>query len=186
LKAKYGKYAVFGNHDYGDYYIWKNEKERLENHSLLEKYIISAGFKLLLNENEQLVRCKDTIIIAGTENWGPPPYRQAGDLVKTLHGTNRNSFILLLSHDPYIWDQFVIKYPNIKFTFSGHTHGMQLGISCGKVNWTPFHYGYKKWIGLYEDNNQFLYVNKGLGAGLYTGRVGMWPEITVFELHRKE
>jgi predicted MPP superfamily phosphohydrolase len=186
LRAKYGKYAILGNHDYGDYYIWHNEKEKQENHQLLKAYIKSAGFKLLLNENIALIKYEDTIIIAGTENYGPKPYRQVGDLEKTLKGTTSNNFILLLSHDPFMWEHFVISYPNIKVTFSGHTHGMQIGISCGAMNWTPFHYGYKRWIGLYKENNQFLYVNKGLGAGLYTGRIGMWPEITVFELRRKK
>ena len=186
LKAKYGKYAILGNHDYGDYYIWHNEKEKQENHQLLIAYIKSADFKLLINENIALVKYKDTIIIAGTENYGPKPYRQAGDLEKTLKGTTRNNFIMLLSHDPFIWDHFVRSHPNIKVTFSGHTHGMQIGINCGTFNWTPFHYGYKRWNGLYKENNQFLYVNKGLGAGLYTGRIGMWPEITVFELRREK
>jgi len=186
MKAKYGKFAIFGNHDYGDYYIWKNENERIANHILLEKYIDSSGFKLLLNENIVFSRSSDTIIIAGTENWGRLPYRQAGDLEKTLKGTNDKNFILLLSHDPYFWDKFVRGHPNIKATFSGHTHGMQIGISCGNFNWAPFHIRYNRWIGLYKEGNQFLYVNKGLGAGLYTGRVGMWPEISVFILKRKE
>ena len=185
LSAKYGKFAIFGNHDYGDYYRWKNDSLREENHKILINSVKSAGFKLLLNENTVIRNQADSIIIAGTENWGPLPYRQAGDLTKTLKGTNANNFILLLSHDPSVWDKFVKSHPNIIVTFSGHTHGMQIGINCCNFYWTPFHMRYKRWIGLYKENDQYLYVNRGIGAGLYSGRIGMWPEISVFELKKK-
>jgi predicted MPP superfamily phosphohydrolase len=35
---------------------------------------------------------------------------------------------------------------------------------------------------LYEEGNQKIYVNRGLGFVGYPGRVGISPEITVFEL----
>lgn len=69
IHANIGKFAVLGNHDYGDYYLWKEEKDRAENHLLLNNYIEQAGFKLLLNENKAIIRNKDTIYVAGTENW---------------------------------------------------------------------------------------------------------------------
>ncbi|MGB2958359.1 MAG: metallophosphoesterase, partial [Bacteroidota bacterium] len=40
------------------------------------------------------------------------------------------------------------------------------------------------WGGLYEEPNQTLYVNTGLGFIGFPGRVGMPPEITVIELKR--
>jgi len=183
IHANIGKFAVLGNHDYGDYYLWKEEKDRAENHLLLNNYIEQAGFKLLLNENKAIIRNKDTIYVAGTENWGKLPYRQAGDLNQSVMGIGRDKFVMLLSHDPVFWDIFVTKQSNIEMTFSGHTHGMQFGIRVGKFEWTPFQLGNKRWSGLYKKNKQYLYVNKGLGSAMYTGRLGMWPEISVFELH---
>jgi predicted MPP superfamily phosphohydrolase len=41
---------------------------------------------------------------------------------------------------------------------------------------------YDKWAGLYQEENQFLYVNRGYGFLGYPGRIGIWPEITVLEL----
>jgi hypothetical protein len=183
IHANIGKFAVLGNHDYGDYYIWHSEKERIENHLQLIEYFKLAGFTLLQNENLAIAKNKDTIYVAGTENWGKKPYRQLGNLNQTINGINPNKFILLLSHDPMFWDTFVTRQPNVGITFSGHTHGMQMGIKLGKFEWTPFRFGYKRWSGLFKENEQYLYVSKGLGSAMYTGRLGMWPEISVFELH---
>jgi len=46
-------------------------------------------------------------------------------------------------------------------------------------------YRYKQWGGLYQEGNQQLYVNRGFGYIGYPGRLGIWPEITLFELSRE-
>jgi len=186
IRAKTAKFAVFGNHDYCDYYIWKNDNVRIENHKKLILYFSDIGFKILSNEKLPLIRGTDTLYIAGIENWGLRPYRQGGDINQTLKGSQSKDFIILLSHDPMFWDKFVHNYENVRITFSGHTHGMQIGINFGKKHWSPFKDGYKKWVGIYEFKNQLLYVNKGLGGGIYPGRIGMFPEISVFVLHDRK
>jgi predicted MPP superfamily phosphohydrolase len=45
-------------------------------------------------------------------------------------------------------------------------------------------YIYKEWADLYTQQQQNLYVNRGFGFIGYPGRVGIMPEITVFELFR--
>ena len=60
---------------------------------------------------------------------------------------------------------------------------MQFGIEIpGFIKWSPIKYVYKQWAGLYQKDNQSLYVNRGLGYLGYPGRVGIMPEITVIEL----
>ena len=60
---------------------------------------------------------------------------------------------------------------------------MQFGIEIpGWIKWSPIKYVYKQWAGLYEQNGQAIYVNRGLGYLGYPGRVGIMPEITVIEL----
>ena len=71
---------------------------------------------------------------------------------------------------------------NIDLTLSGHTHGLQLGIKIGRWQWSPVKWKYKRWNGMYREGNQMLYVNRGLGFIGYPGRVGMTPEISVFDL----
>jgi len=71
---------------------------------------------------------------------------------------------------------------DIQVTFSGHTHGFQFGVEIPGIKWSPSQYFYKQWAGLYKEQNQYLYVNRGLGFIGYAGRVGILPEITIFEL----
>ncbi|RYE28585.1 MAG: metallophosphoesterase, partial [Sphingobacteriaceae bacterium] len=90
---------------------------------------------------------------------------------------------LLLSHDPSHWQAQVLpEYPQIDMMFSGHTHGMQFGVRLEHFQWSPVQYIYKEWAGHYQQNNQQLYVNTGYGFLGYPGRVGILPEITIFEL----
>ncbi|MGP8215266.1 MAG: hypothetical protein ACLQQ4_06865 [Bacteroidia bacterium] len=70
----------------------------------------------------------------------------------------------------------------IHLTLSGHTHGAQFGVEIGDVKISPARLRYKRWAGLYKENDRYLYVNRGLGYIGFPGRVGIWPEITVITL----
>ena len=107
------------------------------------------------------------------------------DLDTALQNVNEDDFCILLSHDPTHWDEKVIPHSRkFPLTLSGHTHGMQFGVNMPGFKWSPAQYRYKKWMGLYEEQGQYLYVNRGYGFLTFPGRVGMWPEITVFELNQ--
>jgi uncharacterized protein len=181
IKSKYGKYAVLGNHDYGDYYLWDNETEKINNKRLLEKQIQLMDFCLLNNENKKIIIKDTNLYVAGVENWGLPPYRQNADLSKALQGIDELSTVLLLSHDPVYWDEVVKFSKRVDITFSGHTHGYQFGIKLCDYYWSPFA-NKKPWYGYYKYNNSNLYVSKGLGGSFFPGRLGMWPEISIIIL----
>lgn len=185
LIAKKGKYAILGNHDYGDYSSWNSDEEKRENSEKIKQFYKNIDFKLLLNESEIIKKNEDSIAIIGVENWGKPPFKQYGNLQKALKSVTEIPFKLLLSHDPSHWSEEVIKKTDISFTFSGHTHGMQAGFQYKKRKWSPIKYKYKHWAGLYSEKEQYLYVNRGLGWLGFPGRLGMRPEITVFELLKK-
>ena len=131
------------------------------------------------------IQIPEEIAVLGVENWGAAMrFPKYGDLAKAHAGTENFPVKLLLSHDPSHWDAQVRKqYPDIDLTFSGHTHGMQFGIEIPGFRWSPSKYIYKQWADLYQEGEQFLYVNRGLGFLGYPGRVGILPEITVVELH---
>jgi predicted MPP superfamily phosphohydrolase len=182
LTAKKGKFAVLGNHDYGDYSEWKSDKEKKQNLENLKYFYKKIDFKLLLNESIIINKNRDKIAILGVENLGSPPFKQYGDLQKALTYIKTPPFKILLSHDPSHWKKEVINKTNIALTLSGHTHGMQAGIHIKNKKWSPIKYKYQHWAGLYKNNNQFLYVNRGLGWLGFPGRLGMRPEITFLEL----
>lgn len=185
IKAKDGVYAILGNHDYGDYVKWKTPQDKQRNNRDIVEFFSKIGWKLLRNEHDTLIHHQDTIIIAGVENWGQPPFPQYGDLDASLP-VNSHYPILLLSHDPSHWDSKVKKRKeDIFLTLSGHTHGFQFGIRSKNINISPVTLRYKKWGGLYKENNKQLYVNIGAGTIGFPGRIGMRPEITVLTLKRK-
>lgn len=182
LKAKRGKYAVLGNHDYGDYSSWNREEEKLENFNKIKQFYKDVDFKLLLNESKIIEIDNERIAIAGVENWGELPFKQYGDLKMALKNIDDIPFKILLSHDPSHWSEAVINKIDIALTLSGHTHGMQVGFELKNLKWSPIKYKYKYWAGLYKEGNQFLHVNRGLGWLGFPGRLGMRPEITFLEL----
>lgn len=186
LNAPYGKYTVMGNHDYGMHGSEASKAEYVANIQQLERFEQQMGLQWLNNRHVALEKDGDTIYIAGVDNWGLPPFPQAGDLNKATAGIPEEGFTVLLSHDPSHWRHEVLKFPKkVDLTLSGHTHGMQFGLEIGKLKWSPVKYRYPEWAGLYEEGDKRLYVNRGFGNIGYPGRVGIWPELTLIELRKK-
>lgn len=184
VKAPLGVFSTLGNHDYGEYVRWSSASAKAANLRDLKEAHRIMGWNLLNNQHHMLRQGSDRLAIVGVENWGAgagwPKY---GNLRQALAGTEEASARLLLSHDPSHWDaQIRPMFPEVDVTFSGHTHGFQFGIEIGDFKWSPVQYVYKQWAGLYKENDQMLYVNRGFGFLGFPGRIGMPPEITIFEL----
>jgi predicted MPP superfamily phosphohydrolase len=184
LSAKYGKFAIQGNHDYGDYYNWPDSTSKRVNLEQIEKGVTDAGFNLMLNKGVQ-ISVKDTSFsLIGVENWGHKPFPQYADLNLAMKGILAKSFKILMTHDPAHWTSAVVSQTDIQLTLSGHTHGGQFGIRIAGIEFSPMYVIAKLWGGLYKSDNQLLYVNRGLGTVGFTGRIEMRPEITVLTLFR--
>lgn len=182
LHAKDGKYAVLGNHDYGLYGNFGAPEDREKNAQAIKTAFGKLGFNLLLNNNLHIERNGKRIAILGVENWGVKPFPQLGDIQAAKKGTREEDFKILMSHDPSHWDEEIKREKDIDLTLSGHTHGMQFGVEIGNFKWSPVKYRYPKWAGLYEEDGRYLYVNRGFGYIGFPGRVGISPEISLFEL----
>jgi predicted MPP superfamily phosphohydrolase len=184
LSAKYGKYAIQGNHDYGDYYEWPDSVSKRNNLNQIENGFTNAGFKLLKNQWDNITVKDTSFALIGVENWGHRPFPQYANLNIAMKGISANAFKILLSHDPAHWDAVVVPQTDIPLTLSGHTHGGQLGIKIAGIEFSPIYLVQKNWGGLYKSGNQLLYVNRGLGTIGFLGRIEMNPEITLLTLHR--
>jgi predicted MPP superfamily phosphohydrolase len=138
----------------------------------------------LLNEHVRIEKEGEHFALIGVENTSfKNRFKSYGDLNKAYAGSEASPFKMLLSHDPTHWDGEVNKrYRDIDLTLSGHTHGFQFGVEIPGFKWSPAQYMYKQWAGLYQEGQQYLYVNRGFGFLGYPGRVGILPEITLFEL----
>ena len=184
MKARDGKYAVLGNHDYGGYYKWRNDADSVANHVALKNAIEEMGLELLNNGSIVISRDTSRIALAGVENWGVlKRHPKLGDIEKAIDTVRDIPFKILLSHDPAFWTEKVAGKTDIALTLSGHTHGMQIGLKLGKKRYNPLYLlRYRYLAGLYTKDGQFLYINRGLGVIGFPGRIGMSPEITVITL----
>ena len=183
IRARYGKFSILGNHDYGDYAMGNQPEQKRKSQERLFQIHEEAGFRLLRNENILLEKDGQSIRLLGSENWGVG-FHQHGDLAKTMEGVGQDEFKILLSHDPTHWSEQVIGQTNIALTLSGHTHGAQMGVELPQfgIKLSPVSVRYKRWGGLYKEGNQHLYINRGFGFLAFPGRVGMAPEVTLIEL----
>ena len=184
LKAPYGQFSILGNHDYGDYIEWASEAEKVANLDKLKQHHKELGYRLLLDENVVIEKSGQKISLIGVQNWGKG-FIQIGDLDKALDGVEKDAFKVLLSHDPTHWEEKVRFNPTtIHLTLAGHTHGAQFGVETAGFRWSPVQYRYLDWAGLVNEKNRYLYVNRGFGFLAFSGRLGIWPEITVITLKK--
>ena len=188
VQAPLGVYSTLGNHDYGDYHFGPEPSPaKAKNLQDLKDTHKAMGWDLLLNEHRTLQVDQAEIGIIGVENWGAGKrFPKFARLDEALENTDTLPVKLLLSHDPSHWRAQVLCRPDVDVMFAGHTHGMQFGVRMGDIKWSPAQYIYKEWAGLYREGAQQLYVNTGFGFLGYPGRVGILPEITIFELIKGE
>ena len=181
LKAKDGVYSILGNHDYSEYRRWDSQQAKREALEELKRRVGEMGWRLLLNENEAIVRGEDKLSVIGVENIsGNRSFRTYGDLQKALKDAD-GEYKVLLSHDPTHWRAEVVGKSDIDLTLSGHTHAMQISL----LGWSPASLMYDEYRGLYSEGNQHLYVNVGLGQTAVNARFGAAPEITLITLKHK-
>jgi len=164
IEAPYGKFAIFGNHDYGG--GAENQYE-----SIME----AGGFTVLKNEYHALsdlgialIGIDDILIGYGdpaVASWGRPDY-----------------FNIVLAHEPDVADE-VLDY-NVDLMISSHTHGRQINIKFFDKYILP-PYGKKYIQGLYHfpnERNTQLYVNAGIGMTKLPFRFLSPPELTCITL----
>jgi len=185
LKAGSGKFAILGNHDYGDYTDWDFPEDKARNLEIIIRKIRTSGFQLLRNQSQKISLRDTSLYIIGVENWGHPPFPQYARLDLALKNVPAQSFSILMSHDPAHWSDQVLFKTAIPLTLSGHTHGGQFAVKLAGMEFSLICFTEKRWGGLYRENNQLLYVNRGLGCVGLPARIDMAPEITVFTLDRE-
>lgn len=186
IKAKYGKFSILGNHDYGYYVEYKDSiSERLdkEQNVLLQE---ACGFRVLQDEIVVLPLGYDSIEIIGVEFWGSKEKRQYANPKLIPEQSDQNKFRILLTHGPLYWEEFVDGKETIELSLAGHTHGGQLSIDLGLFDLNPLTWFKKSIYGMYGTNESKLYINAGLGSNGFFGRIGAYPEVTVFKISSED
>ncbi len=162
LSARYGVYAVIGNHDISGPGNWHWALQDigipvLENHAIF-------------NENGQFW-------IAGLEEerWRRP------DVAKTLAMVTDDNPVILMMHSP---DSFPDVPETVVLSVAGHTHGGQIRFPfIGAVPFVvPSAFGSRYAYGHIVEGNRHLVVSGGLGTSGIPLRVLMPPEIVIVTL----
>ncbi|WP_312352858.1 metallophosphoesterase [Aminipila sp.] len=165
INAPLGKFAVYGNHDYGGGAEWE-----------YEGIMQSGGFTVLTGDYYALDDLKlaiigiDDILIGGGSpaiaSWGREDY-----------------YNIILCHEPDIVDE-ILDY-NVNLMISGHTHGGQINIPFYTSKFLP-PYGEKYLKGLFEFENHIntkLYVTSGIGMTKLPFRFLAPPDVTFITLY---
>lgn len=166
IQATYGKYAIWGNHDY----------------ALLEKYdykgIMNAGgFEVLVND--WLDISKINVRLLGLDDYikGFPKRDLGEDALDSAYN-------ILLTHEPDVVDEMDIN--GIQLVLAGHTHGGQISIPYLTKRILPT--GGEKYIkGLFTigtTGQTDLFVTKGIGMTELPFRFTNAPEIVSIKVDK--
>ena len=165
IHPKYGKYFVTGNHEYySDMNGWLQLIEGL-------------GFKILVNESQNIIVNDATIMITGIPDRGGGHFSSfhKTDMEKAVEGMNPSDLKILLAHQPKDVEH-ALKY-GFDLQLSGHTHGGQYFPFSLLVQMAhPFIKG------LHKRENTWIYINQGTGYWGPPLRIGTEPEISEFTL----
>lgn len=166
LHAGIGKYAVYGNHDYGG-------QMEFDYPDVME----AGGFQLLVNESA--APDDQNVTVTGIDDmligYGDPSSARA---------LNPQNFNIVLCHEPDVIDEMT-DYP-VDLMLSGHTHGRQVNLMFFDDYILP-PYGKKYIKGSYrrmrtDGNEACLYVTGGIGMTKIPMRFASPPEINIITL----
>src|SRR6266851_5439438 len=163
LRARYGVFAVLGNHDFRvdpDAITLALRRQRID---------------VLRNRHVTLWFGGESMYLAGVDDYG-----YGADLRRAMRGVPRDAATVLLAHNPLVIH--LASRNNVSLVLSGHTHGGQvnlplLGTVYGR---SPERLRYK--IGWDRMGTTQIYVSRGIGTIVLPWRLRCPAEITNFEL----
>lgn len=159
LKAPFGVFAVFGNHDY-----WNNIVE-------MRNAFQRVGIIDLTNTGKWIQKQEDRIRIAGVGDL----WEDQQDLEAALGDSTNDDFVILLSHNPDFAPE--VDTEKVKLILSGHTHGGQVNFPFIGPLFTNSKYGRKYSQGEIKTNKSILYISRGIGTVEVPIRINCKPEI---------
>jgi len=162
LKAKYGVYAVLGNHDH-----WTDA-------ALITDLFRAEGINVLINEGMRFELNGSAFWLAGVDD------TMVGleDISLALAGARQDEMKLLLAHNPIVLRRAA--RADVDLVLSGHTHGGQVALRSEP---NPSGGPRRRFLkGLGRLGNTQIYVNRGLGTVVLPIRYGCPPEVSLLEL----
>jgi predicted MPP superfamily phosphohydrolase len=178
LKAKFGVFAVLGNHD--EWYGGPVVAEALE----------SVGVTVLDGEVAVIERGGTPLRILGTKDhqqvdtWAG----YAADARRLLAPTEGSGDVIVLQHSPDIAEMItgdLLISSDLKLLLAGHTHGGQVWLPVLGRPLVPSSYGQKFAAGHVREYGLDIFVTTGVGTSILPFRFMVAPEIAVLTLSRE-
>ncbi|HZE70150.1 MAG TPA: metallophosphoesterase [Pyrinomonadaceae bacterium] len=167
FRARFGVYAVLGNHDWG--YNGYRVRKALESTGVI---------KVLENEVAQIDVNGGSLWLAGlVDKW-----TRIQDVDGTLRKIPAGQTVIALTHNP---DIFPMIPPSVSLTLAGHTHGGQVNFPFVGRLIVPSDYGQKYAAGLIVEQGKPLFVTTGIGISIFPVRFRVPPEIAILTLKSK-
>lgn len=171
IKAKYGKYAILGNHDYDDM-------------DKVIKVFNDSNFKYLENSYD-IIYNKDNekIFVGGIGNVS----YNLDDIDKTMEYFNSNNDIdyrIMLVHEPDISDDIVDNY-NVSLILAGHSHNGQVRLPVIGALYTP-PYAKEYYDEHYIIDGTDLYISSGIGVSTVNYRFWNRPSINFYRVNNNK
>lgn len=176
LRARYGVYAVLGNHD-----IWHDGKE-------IAAELQRVGFQVLENEIALVEKDGQMLRILGLKdhteikNWED----FSKEIKETLASREQTGDIIVLEHSPdylYLIQTSMLKQNDLKLVINGHTHGGQVWFPILGSPIVPSNYGQRYAFGHKKENNVDMFVTTGIGTSILPFRFLVPPEIAVLTIN---
>ncbi|MDQ3089246.1 MAG: metallophosphoesterase [Acidobacteriota bacterium] len=176
LTAKYGVFAILGNHDgyYGD--------------EIVAAELRRVGYKVLDGDVATVEKDGQKLRILGLKdhqkiyNW----QGFSNDAKKILANNESSGDIIVLEHSPdvlpIITGDFSIS-KDLKLMLSGHTHGGQVWFPIIGTPIIPSSYGQKYASGHIKETDIDLFVTNGIGTSILPFRFLVPPEIAVLTIY---
>jgi uncharacterized protein len=161
LEAPLGRFAVLGNHDWGD------------DGPRVIAALRSAGITVL--ENEAVTVPGRPLWIAGLAD----PSGRSADVDAALAAVPIQAAVIVLTHDP---DLFPGLPERVALTLAGHTHGGQVDVPRMRARWTPSRFGERFAGGHVRESGRQMYVSRGVGTSRFPVRFRSPPEIVLLRL----
>jgi predicted MPP superfamily phosphohydrolase len=163
LRARYGVYAVLGNHDF-----------RVDACAISEA-LRRQHIDVMRNRHVALWFGGESVYLAGVDDYG-----YGADLRRAMRGIPSEAATILLAHNPRVIH--LASRHNVSLVLSGHTHGGQVNVPLlGTVyGRSPERLRYK--IGWDRMGATQIYVSRGIGTIVLPWRLRCPAEITSLEL----
>jgi predicted MPP superfamily phosphohydrolase len=159
LTAKYGKFAVYGNHD-----TFARYPDVMEG----------SGFTLLTNSGQTLDINGEEVFIGGVNSLSLSPRPD-----KMMSSYKNPDIAIILAHEPDLALEFTDKADNA-LILSGHMHGGQIDIPLFTRWWiTSGGKGNLMVDGFYENGKNTVFVSTGIGMSAIPMRFRVPPQVEV-------